>query len=125
MKVFLTGATGYVGSAVLDALLRGGHQVTALVRDPDKAEQVSRRGVCPVLGDLRSPATYTSQAETCDGAIHAALDRSKNGAKMKRREIQGVSCSAIRRMKSPNGSVRALRSRSIIEGEENPRRQCS
>ena len=32
MRIFLTGATGYIGSAVLDAFVRGGHQVTALVR---------------------------------------------------------------------------------------------
>ena len=35
MRIFLTGATGYIGSAVLDALLRAGHEVTALVRDPE------------------------------------------------------------------------------------------
>jgi uncharacterized protein YbjT (DUF2867 family) len=92
----LSGATGYVGSAVLDALVRGGHQVTALVRDPEKAEQVSRRGVCPVLGDLRSPATYTSQVEICDGAIHAALDHSKNGKDIDRQAIDAL-LPAVRR----------------------------
>ena len=45
MRIFLTGATGYVGSAVMDALVRSGHEVTALVRDPDKGERMSRRGV--------------------------------------------------------------------------------
>ena len=35
MHVFLTGATGYIGSAVLDAMIKGGHRVTALVRDPE------------------------------------------------------------------------------------------
>jgi len=33
MRIFLTGATGYIGAAVLDALVRGGHDITALVRD--------------------------------------------------------------------------------------------
>ena len=33
MHIFLTGATGYIGSAVLDAFLRAGHEVTALVRE--------------------------------------------------------------------------------------------
>ena len=41
MRIFLTGATGYVGSAVMDALLRSGHEVTALVRDPEKADAVT------------------------------------------------------------------------------------
>jgi nucleoside-diphosphate-sugar epimerase len=44
MRIFLTGATGYIGSAVLDALIRGGHQITALVRDNEKAARVSARG---------------------------------------------------------------------------------
>jgi hypothetical protein len=57
MRIFLTGATGYVGSTVLDALLRSSHDVTALVRDPEKVEQFSQRGVHPVLGDLSVPAS--------------------------------------------------------------------
>ena len=36
MRIFLTGATGYIGGAVLDALVRGGHVVTALVRETKK-----------------------------------------------------------------------------------------
>ena len=52
MRIFLTGATGYVGSAVLDALLRAGHSVTAMVRDPERAERLSLRGVQPVIADL-------------------------------------------------------------------------
>ena len=45
MRIFLTGATGYIGSAVLDALLRANHQVTALVRTPQAAETARSRGV--------------------------------------------------------------------------------
>ncbi len=63
MRIFLTGATGYIGSAVLDALLRAGHEVTALVRDPEKAERVSRRGVEPILGDLSKPPSYSPAAD--------------------------------------------------------------
>ena len=54
MRIFLTGGTGYVGSAVLDALVRAGHQVDALVRNSEKAAQVQARGGHPVLGDLVS-----------------------------------------------------------------------
>ena len=49
MRIFLTGATGYIGSAVLDALLRGGHNVTALVRDPEKAERIGQLNLSPDL----------------------------------------------------------------------------
>jgi nucleoside-diphosphate-sugar epimerase len=96
MKVFLTGATGYVGSAVLDALVRGGHQITALVRDPEKAEFVSRRGVHPVIGELSKPASYAAQAELCDGTIHTAFEQSKRGESVDRQALEAL-LPAVRR----------------------------
>ena len=70
MQVFLTGATGYIGSAVLESFLRAGHDVTALVRDPEKAESIARRGVHPVIGDLDKPSSYASEAERSDVIVH-------------------------------------------------------
>ena len=90
MRVFLTGATGYVGSAVLDALLRAGHQVTALVRDPEKAEHVARRAVVPVIGNLAVPASYAAHAETCEGVIHAGYDQSKRGEGVDRASAESL-----------------------------------
>ena len=58
MRVFLTGGTGYVGSAVLDSLVRGGHHVDALVRNSVGAATVQARGAHPVLGDLLQPASW-------------------------------------------------------------------
>ena len=52
MRIFLTGGTGYVGSAVLEALVRGGHAVDALVRHSQGAAVVQARGATPVLGAL-------------------------------------------------------------------------
>ena len=63
MKIFLTGATGYIGSAVLDAALRANHQITALVRTPQAADALASRGVTPVLGDLSSVKSYRAAAE--------------------------------------------------------------
>ena len=40
MRVFLTGASGYIGTAVLDAFARAGHHVTGLVRNSEKAAEV-------------------------------------------------------------------------------------
>jgi len=74
MRIFLTGATGYIGSAVLDALVRGGHEVTAIVRDNEKAARVSARGGRPVVGTLTDPASYRAAADAQDGYIHTALD---------------------------------------------------
>jgi len=75
MRIFLTGATGYIGGAILDALIRSGHSVTALVRDQEKAARVAARGGHPVIGTLAEPESYRAAAEAHDGYIHAALDR--------------------------------------------------
>lgn len=74
MRIFLTGATGYVGGAVLDALVRAGHDVTALVRDNEKARRVARRGGRPVIGNLADPESFRSSAEAQDGYVHTAYD---------------------------------------------------
>jgi len=79
MRIFLTGATGYVGAAVLDALVRGGHDVTALVRNNEKARDVARRGGHPVIGSLADLESFRGSAEAQDGYVHAAFDSSAGG----------------------------------------------
>src|SRR5260221_13037501 len=74
MRIFLTGATGYIGAAVLDALVRGGHDVTALVRNKEKARGVAKRGGHPAIGDLAGPESYRAAAGAQGGYGHAALD---------------------------------------------------
>ncbi len=54
MRIFLTGATGYIGSGVLDALVRAGHDVTALVRNGEKARRLPRRSTA-VAGQPARP----------------------------------------------------------------------
>ncbi len=75
MRIFLTGATGYIGGAVLDALVRGGHSVTALVRDDEKAARVAAKGARPVVGNLAEPESYRAAADAQDGYVHTAFDR--------------------------------------------------
>lgn len=79
MQVLLTGATGYIGSAVLDAMIKGGHRVTALVRDPEKAERLSAKGATPIIGELGLPKTYTTAVKAADAVVHAALESSPRG----------------------------------------------
>src|SRR5947207_5844497 len=74
MRIFLTGATGYIGASVLDALVRAGHDVTALVRNNEKARHVSERGGHPVLGNLGEPDSFREAAESQDGYVHTAFD---------------------------------------------------
>jgi nucleoside-diphosphate-sugar epimerase len=87
MRVFLTGATGYVGSAVLDGLLRAGHRVTAIVRDPEKAERLTARGATAVVGELATPKTYAAALENSDAVIHTAFERSPRGVE---KDIQAI-----------------------------------
>ena len=72
MNVFLTGATGYIGSAVLSALVSAGHSVTALVRDEKKAEAVRRDGVTPVVADMRDRDVVRRLAGEADAVITTA-----------------------------------------------------
>jgi nucleoside-diphosphate-sugar epimerase len=97
MRIFLTGATGYIGSAVLDALIRGGHEVTSLVREPAHVEALSQRGTHAILGELSKPASYLAAAEACDTLVHTAYDRSPRGAEVDRQTIDALVASAGRR----------------------------
>jgi nucleoside-diphosphate-sugar epimerase len=97
MRVFLTGATGYIGSAVLDALVRAGHHVTALVRDPARAERLSARGTECVLGELASPKSYAAAADAADALVHTAFEHSKRGQEVDRLAIQALIDAASRR----------------------------
>jgi nucleoside-diphosphate-sugar epimerase len=87
MRIFLTGASGYIGSAVLDAFVRSGHQVTGLVRNSEKAAEVASRGGTPLSGDLHDPASYRQAAEGHDVFIHAGFD-SVRGAETDRVAIE-------------------------------------
>jgi nucleoside-diphosphate-sugar epimerase len=97
MRIFLTGATGYIGSAVLDALVRGGHDVTALVRNSEKARGVAKRGAHPVVGDLADAESYKGAAEGQDGYIHTAFDaRSGQGPAIDRSALTTLLAAAKR-----------------------------
>lgn len=82
MRIFLTGGTGHVGSAVLDALLRAGHRVDALVRNRERAAAVQARGARPVLGDLGQPGSYLGAVAGADGVIHAAFEPAPRGPQL-------------------------------------------
>ena len=96
MRIFLTGATGYIGSAALDALVRAGHQVTALVRDNSKAAHVATRGARPVVGNLADPNTYRPVADAQDGYIHTAFDTSGSGVAVDRSAVETLLAAARR-----------------------------
>jgi nucleoside-diphosphate-sugar epimerase len=88
MKIFLTGATGYIGSAVLDAALRANHQITALVRTPQAVDALSSRGVTAVLGDLKTVKSYRTAADAHDAYIHTAADSSPKREEVDRKALE-------------------------------------
>src|SRR5687767_6971615 len=90
MRIFLTGGTGHIGSAVLDALIRAGHRVEALVRNSEQAARVTGRGAQPLLGDLARPASYVDAAAAADGVIHTAFDYSSKGPEIDRTVLDAL-----------------------------------
>ena len=72
MNVFGTGATGFVGKAVVKELLTQGHQVTGLIRDPAKAASLIQQGMTPQVGEMNSPQTYVPIVPTVDAVIQTA-----------------------------------------------------
>lgn len=80
MDVFLTGATGYVGGAIADALLRAGHGVLGLARSDKVAEVMRARSISPLRGDLRDSASLARGARQADAVIHAATSNSRDMA---------------------------------------------
>lgn len=72
MRVLLTGGTGYIGAAVLDRLISGGHHVTAVVRSAEKGEALRAKGTEPAIADLADGYALHELAASSDGVIHVA-----------------------------------------------------
>jgi nucleoside-diphosphate-sugar epimerase len=72
MKVFITGANGYIGGAVASALIADGHSVRGLVRDRKKADAVAAHGTEAVIGSLDDAALLQTEARTADAVVNAA-----------------------------------------------------
>ncbi len=72
MRIFLTGANGYIGGAVATALVAGGHKVRGLVRDQAKAEAVAAHGVDAVIGSLDDAVLLREEARAAEAVVNAA-----------------------------------------------------
>jgi nucleoside-diphosphate-sugar epimerase len=90
MKVFVTGASGYIGSVVAEKLRDFGHQVNGLARSETSARKLETAGVQPVRGDLRDTSTVLRAAREADAAIHLAQEYSAGGAALDRRLVETV-----------------------------------
>jgi nucleoside-diphosphate-sugar epimerase len=72
MRIFLTGANGFIGGAVAAALIADGHSVRGLVRDAAKAAAVAAHGIDPVIGSLDDKTLLQTEAGASDGVVNAA-----------------------------------------------------
>ena len=92
VRIFLTGGTGYLGRELLNELCRRGHDVTALVRTPQRAPALPA-GVRTVSGSVAAPASYRGELKGHDALVHlAALVKmwSRDRADFDRVNVEGT-----------------------------------
>ncbi|HET9454126.1 MAG TPA: NAD-dependent epimerase/dehydratase family protein [Gemmatimonadaceae bacterium] len=88
LRIFLTGATGFIGAAVARALMIRGHEVTGLVR-PASLHRLPHR-VIPWPGDLRHPDTWLDAAADADVVVHAGYEYDAAGREVPEADVAAV-----------------------------------
>jgi dihydroflavonol-4-reductase len=91
MRIFLTGATGYIGLALARRLRAEGHEVRALVRATSRAEPLERLGVATFVGEVGDRYSMREAMSGADWVVHAAaeLDHRNPPEQMERTNVQG------------------------------------
>lgn len=80
MKVFITGATGYVGSNVARALAAAGHEILALAHRDGAREELTEQGYETVTGDLTDPDSLARAGRSADATVHTANTNDEQAA---------------------------------------------
>src|ERR1022692_1291429 len=90
VQVFLTGATGYIGSAVAEALSNAGYAVVGLARSDDQVRTLAAKGLGAHRGDLRDPASLAEGARNADAVIHTALAAAADTGQVDRAAVEAI-----------------------------------
>ena len=72
MRIFLTGASGYIGGSIATALIAAGHTVAGLCRSKEKSVLLEQTGIQPVIGALSDEKVLSQAAQAADAVVNAA-----------------------------------------------------
>ncbi|MBA3721996.1 MAG: NAD-dependent epimerase/dehydratase family protein [Parachlamydiaceae bacterium] len=90
MRVFVTGASGYIGSTVAKAFRAKGHMVYGLVRTAESSNQLSLNEIWPIIGDMNNPDSYKAALEDVEVVVHCALEASEKSIELDAKTIDTV-----------------------------------
>ncbi len=88
MHVFVTGATGFIGTVVTEKLQAQGHTVTGLARNDEAVKQLQSRHITPLQGSLQDKDILIQAAREADGVIHLALGQGQDAVETDKQNIE-------------------------------------